>query len=105
MNKTQYQKIDHEGVCYRNTTSGPSIAEELSCVEAAELILNDEDGNILPDSEVIFGEEVGDTRGCMILTAKQNEIISEAVDNKGKHIPDIGHFIKFISNRFYKEKT
>ena len=73
MNKLHYQTIEHDGVCYKNTISGPSIAEDLACVEVAEIILNNEYGNSLPDSEAIFGEEIiidGDTRGCMKFIAK-----------------------------------
>ena len=80
--------------------------EELTCVEAAGFLLNDEDGDLLPDPEAIFGEEVitdGDTRGCMKFKAKQTEIISEAANNKGKYIPGIVHFVKCISNGFYKQ--
>ena len=34
----------------------------------------------------------------------QNEIIGCAADRVAEHIPDIGHFIKCVSNGFYKLK-
>ena len=34
MNNIPYQSIQHKGVCYRNITVGPEIAEELTCLEA-----------------------------------------------------------------------
>ena len=100
--------IKHEGVCYRNKFSGPAIVEELACLKKADLLLNDNDGNPSPYHEAIFGEEVitdGGTGGYLKFIAKQNKIIGENADNIGRHIPNIGSFIKCISNRFYKGKT
>ena len=108
MNKIQYQSIKHKGVCYRNTTAGPAIAEELACIEAAELLLTDTDGNLLDDSQAIFCDTVvsdGDTRGSLKLIARQAEIIGNEAKNIAEQIPDIGHFIKCISNGFYTIKT
>ena len=91
-------------MCYRNTTTRPEIAEELACLEAAELLLTDEDGNLLDGSQAIFCDTVvsdGDTRGSLKLIARQAAIIGKEAENIAEQIPYIGHFIKCISNGFY----
>ena len=50
----QYTKLHHKGMCYRNTSIRPACAEEYAYVEAAYLLLNDKDGNLLPDEVAIF---------------------------------------------------
>ena len=60
-------------MCYRNTTAGPAIAEELACLEAVELLLTDIDGNLLDESQAIFYDTVvsdKDTRGSLKLIAR-----------------------------------
>ena len=107
MNMVQYTKLNHKGVCYRNTSIGPACAEEYACIEAAGLLLNDEDGNPLPDNVALFGDRLvtdGDTRGSIKFITLQNEIIGSAADRVAEHIPGIGHFIKCVSNGFYKLK-
>ena len=47
----------------------------------------------------------GDTRGCKKIIERQCELLGELVRGIAEHIPDIGHFIKTISNGFYKYKT
>ena len=108
MNKIQYQKISHEGICYRNTLVGPAVAEEISCVEAADQLLNDENGKPLPSKKAIFTEVVmsdSDTRGLLKFMGTQKQILGEPAGVNSTHVPDIGHFIKCISNRFYKLRT
>ena len=108
MNKVQFTQIQHEGRCYKNTSIGPASAEEIACVQAATELLEDEDCNFLSNSEAIFADLVvsdGDTTGSLKLIAKQAEMIGETVKGIAEQIPDIGHFIKCISNGFYTFKT
>ena len=84
MKKIQYQSIQHKGVCYRNTTVGPEITEGLACLEAADLLLIDIDGNLLDESQAIFYDTVvsdKDTRGSLKLIARQAEIIGKKAEN------------------------
>ena len=107
MNEIQYTHIQHEGICYKNTTIGPASAEEIACVQAGVELLVNSDGKFLPDDEAIFANIVvsdGDTTGSLKLIAKQAELIGDAAKNVADQIPDIGHFIKCISNGFYTFK-
>ena len=88
----------HEGRCYRNSKYSPAQAEEFAMESAAEYLLN------LPDDEAIFGKEVcadGDTRGTTHFIRKQKDIIGKNADDVSEYFPDIGHFIKCISNGLY----
>ena len=108
MNKIQYQNIGHKGTCYKNTSVGPAVAEEIACVEAADRLLNDENGKPLPSDEAIFAEVVvsdGDTRGSLKFIETQKKNLGEPAGVNSTHVPDIGHFIKCISNGFYKLRT
>ena len=84
MNEIQYTHIEHDGICYKNTTIGPASAEEIACVQAGVEFLVNSDGQFWPDDKAIFA----------------NVVVSD-----GDTIPDIGHFIKCISNGFYTFKT
>ena len=46
----------------------------------------------------------GDTRGSMKFIKKEQEILRQVVEGIAEPIPDVGHFIKTISNGFYSFK-
>ena len=49
MNKIQSQTLHHKGICYRNTSVRPVLAEEIRCVQAgAELLLPEYGSFYLP---------------------------------------------------------
>ena len=100
--------VRHEGTCFRNTKHGPAVAEEYACVEAANALIFDKGGNFLGTEEACFIDKLvtdGDTRGAKKIIKKQGELLGDFVKGIATHIPDIGHFIKTISNGFYKFKT
>ena len=100
--------VRHEGKCFRNTKHGPAVAEEYACVEAANALLFNKDGKFLGPEEACFIDKLvtdGDTRGAKKFIKKQCELLGDLVKGIATHIPDIGHFIKTISNGFYKFKT
>ena len=73
-------------------------------MEATDILLLDENGDFLTDDQAIFVERIvtdGDTRGSLKFVSKQNKIIGSEYDGQAEHIPDIDHFIKYISNGFY----
>ena len=101
MHDVQFAQVKHKGKCYRNTTHGPAVAEEYACVDAAEALLFNKDGKFLGEEEACFIDRLvtdGDTRGCKNFIDKQCELLGELVRGIAEHIPDIGHFIKTISN-------
>ena len=70
--------------------------------------MNDENGKPLPSYEVIFSKVVvgdGDPRGSLKFMETQKQILQEPASVDSTHVPDIGHFIKCISNGFYKLRT
>ena len=99
------EDIQHDGQCYRNTGRGPTIAEELACGDAGLLLLKSEDSDeFLPDDIAIFADQIvsdGDTRGAKKFIAAQFEFIGAVVANIVEYLPDIGHFIKTVSNALY----
>ena len=106
MNEVQYVNLEHPGVCYKNSKLSPAVAEELSCDKIGRNLLLDVDENYL--LHAIFAEQIvsdGDTRGAFKLILSQEQILGDIVKGSAKPVPDIGHFIKCISNAFYKFKT
>ena len=111
----QYCHISHGGVCHKNTTASPAVAEEIACEKIAKALLLDDDCNFLPENEAIFVLNIvsdGDTKGSLKLLATQAKIVGEDATINGVpsktmvgHTLDIGHLIKCISNGFYKFKT
>ena len=104
MHDVQFAQVKHKGKCYRNTTHGPAVAEEYACVDAAEALLFNKDGKFLGEEEACFIDQLvtdGDTRGCKKFIEKQSELLGALVRGIAEHIPDIGHFIKTISNGFF----
>jgi len=95
-----------KGKCYQNTNQTPAVAEEFACIQAAKFLLLGEDGtDILPDDEAIFADEFisdGDTRGAKKLIARQADLIGDVAHGVAEPFPDFGHFIKCISNAFFK---
>ena len=107
MNMIQFASIYHPETCYRNTNIDPACAKEFACVKAVDRLLCDGNGNFLPDDQAIFADRLvtnGDTRGSLKFIAKQNELIGGVSDGIAKHVPDIGHFIKTVSNGLYTFK-
>ena len=107
MNKIQYVNLTHEGACYKNSTKSPAIAEEFACEKIGRDLLKNTHNTFLQTDECIFATEIisdGDTRGCYKLILEQEIILGPAVKGIAKHVPDIGHFVKCISNAFYKFK-
>ena len=83
MNMIQFASINHPGICYRNTSIGPAYDEKFTCVEAADRLLVDANGNYLPDDNAIFADRLvtdGDTRESLKFIAKQNELIGSVSD-------------------------
>ncbi|EJK56195.1 hypothetical protein THAOC_23970, partial [Thalassiosira oceanica] len=71
--------LSHEGTCYRNR-------------------------KIRPDDEAILGDFViadGDTRGPLRFISRQAELVGDSWKGKAQYCPDIGHFIKCISNALF----
>ena len=46
----------------------------------------------------------GDTCSSLKFTSQKSELIGSCAENKAEHIPDIGHFVKCISNGIYTLK-
>jgi hypothetical protein len=91
--------LTHEGKCYRNSCHSPASAEEFAAADAGKYLMS------LPDDEAIFGDEVitdGDTRSPNKFIDAQAEIVGPAAAGAAERIPDIGHFIKTVSNGLYK---
>jgi sRNA-binding protein len=97
--------LRHEGRCYRNSVHGPATAEEYACIDAANLLLIDPDTNeLLGDDLAIFGDEIvtdGDTRGATKFIDAQAHLIGEPAYGLAARVPDIGHFVKTVSNALY----
>jgi hypothetical protein len=100
------EEVEHKGHCYRNTVRGPATAEEYACFDAGSLLLKCEDSDdFLPDNEAVFADEIisdGDTRGSKKFIAAQVDAIGDVAANIAIQLPDIGHFIKTVSNALYE---
>lgn len=99
------QDLSHPGKeCSRNSKHGPAGAEEWAVGSLAEFLLLDPDTKqFLPDDEAILANIIvadGDTKGPNKFIRKQSEIVP-TYQGKAQYLPDIGHFIKCISNSFY----
>jgi len=101
--------LSHSGVCHRNTVHGPATAEEYAFEDiAVSYLLDPKTRELLPDDEAIFVDQMvtdGDSRGAKRLIQKQVDVLLEhGFDATGlaKQVPDIGHFVKTVSNAFYK---
>ena len=78
------------------------------CVEAVDSLLHDKDSNILPDNGAVLADNIitnSDTRDSIKFIVTQEEIIAAVAKVVAEQILDIGRFIKFISNGWYKLKT
>jgi hypothetical protein len=90
--------FEHEGPCSRNSKHSPAVAEEYAAEAAGKFLAE------LPDDEAIFGYRVvsdGDTRGTTKFIASQVKVLGEEISGLAEHEPDIGHFLKTISNAMY----
>lgn len=101
--------LKHEGECHINTKHGPAVAEEYALESIAEYLLIDpETKKLRSDDEAILVDWFvadGDTKGAIRFIKKQASIIME-FEGKAIYVPDIGHFIKCISNAlFYLAKN
>ncbi len=98
------EQLQHDGECSRNSKHGPAVAEEYAMEYLAEYLLKDPVTNKLrSDEEAILVDWFiadGDTKGAVRFIKKQASIIPE-FDGTAEYIPDIGHFIKCISNALY----
>ena len=107
MNEVQYVNLEHKGKCAKNSKKSPAIAEEFACERVGKNLLLDKNNKFISENEAIFACEVvsdGDTRGTFRLILEQERILGKSVKGIAKPVPDIGHFIKCISNEFYKFK-
>ena len=87
-----------------------SCAEEHSCVEAASLLLMNEEGNMLKNDEWTIVKEIisdSDTRDGEKIVNRQLETLGSNANSKTSLVPDICHFIKCMANGFctFKEKN
>jgi len=103
------QDLEHPGKpCFKNSKHGPASAEEWAVKSLAEFLLIDPDtGKFRPDDEAILADFViadGDTKGPNKFIKKQADLVP-SFEGKAEYLPDIGHFIKCISNSFYKLAT
>ncbi|KAL7536484.1 hypothetical protein ACHAXR_007193 [Thalassiosira sp. AJA248-18] len=103
------QDLDHPGKkCYVNSKHNPASAEEWALESLAKFLLIDPDtGELRPDDEAILVNHVigdGDTKGPNKFIKKQVEIVP-SFQGKAEYLPDIGHFIKCISNSFFALAT
>ena len=108
MNEVQYVNLQHKGRCYKNSKLGPAVAEEFASERVGRQLLLNKKNKYLSEDEAIFASEVvsdGDTRGSYKLILTQETILGTSVVDVAKVIPDIGHFIKCISNAFYTFKS
>ena len=74
---------------------------------AKYLLIDPDTGKFRPDDEAILANFViadGDTRGPNRFMETQAELVPTFA-GKAEYLPDIGHFIKCISNSFYKLAT
>eukprot|EP00986_Skeletonema_menzelii_P015095 scaffold11045_cov138-Skeletonema_menzelii.AAC.1 len=96
--------LKHEGKCYINSKHGPAVAEEHALEWLAEYLLIDpQTKKLRNDDEAILADLFvadGDTKGATRFINKQASIITE-FDGIALYLPDIGHFIKCISNGFF----
>ena len=107
MNEVQYVNLEHKGKCAKNSKKSPAIAEEFACERVGKNLLLDKNNKFISENEAIFACEVvsdGDTRGTFRLILEQERILGKSVKGIAKPVPDIEHFIKCISNAFYKFK-
>lgn len=104
--------LKHDGECSINSKHGPAVAEEHALEWLAEYLLIDPvTKKLRNDDEAILADLFvadGDTKGANRFINKQASIITE-FDGIAIYLPDIGHFIKCISNALYalanKEST
>ena len=97
--------LSHPGKkCYRTSKHGPASAEEYAVENLAQFLLIDpETGNFRPDDEAILANIIvadGDTKGPNKFIGKQAALVPSFA-GKAEYLPDIGHFIKCISNAFF----
>jgi hypothetical protein len=101
--------LSHDGQCYRNSKYSPAQAEEYACAEAGQFFLFDEATNDFKASDGAFfvAEMVtdGDTHGAIKLFKAQEELLTKpyniTLPREPRQLPDIGHFIKTVSNGLY----
>jgi hypothetical protein len=84
---------------------GPATAEEDACIDAANLFLiNPDTEEFLGDDLAIFGDEIitdGDTRAAKKFIDAQAHLIGKPAYGLAARVPDIGHFVKTVSNALY----
>jgi hypothetical protein len=97
-----------DGQCFRNSKYSPAQAEEYACEAAGRFFLFDEATNdFKPSDEAFFVAEMvtdGDTYGASKLFKAQAELLkhySVTLPREPRQLPDIGHFIKTVSNGLY----
>ena len=98
--------LSHPGQpCQRNSAHGPAGAEEHALDSLAKFLLIDPKTNKfrLDDEAILVNHFIadGDTKGPKRFIAQQAEFVPSFA-GKGEYLPDIGHFIKCISNALYK---
>ena len=75
---------------------------------AGFFLIDPETGNFCPDDEAILVDFVvadGNNKGPKKFISKQAEIVGDSWEGKAEYVPDIGHFIKCISNAFFALAT
>eukprot|EP00986_Skeletonema_menzelii_P020007 scaffold29846_cov211-Skeletonema_menzelii.AAC.1 len=99
------EDLKHDGECSRNSKHDPAVAEEYACeLIARDLLVDPATGKLRPDDEAILVDcfiSDGDTKGAKRFIATQASIVPE-FEEIAIYLPDIGHFIKCISNALHK---
>ena len=104
-----FEDLSHPGKpCQRNSAHGPAGAEEYALANLAKYLLVDPNtGKFRPDDEAILVDYFvadGDTKGPRRFIRTQAELVPSFA-GKSEYLPDIGHFIKCISNSFFNLAT
>jgi hypothetical protein len=100
--------LSHDGRCFRNSKYSPAQAEEYACEAVGKFFFFDKGTNNFKASDetffVIDMATDGDTHGAVILFKAQEELLrpyNVTLPRKPRQLPDIGHFIKTVSNGLY----
>jgi hypothetical protein len=103
-----YDNVDlsHDGRCFWNSNLAPGSAETWAFPSLGkDLLIDPATGALRPDDEAIFADGIGtdsNTTGARKFISTPKECIGDATKDIAVQVPDIGHFIKCISNSLYK---
>jgi hypothetical protein len=91
--------LTHEGKCYRNSCHSPASAKEFAAADAGKYLMS------LPDMKLFL-----EMRSSLTVIKRspnksidaQAQIVGRAADGVAERIPNIGHFIKTVTNGLYQ---